>query len=83
MIKNGDTTMVETFDGVSIFPKLSVYLREYHKHWLRNQQIQDAVKNMKSETELLEAINKRQTSPELLLPTGISGIMTEGDDSGG
>ncbi len=61
---------------VSIFPKLPVYLREYHKHWLRNQRIQDAVKNMKSEIELLEATNKRQTPAELS-PT------TEGDDSGG
>jgi hypothetical protein len=63
-------------DGVLIFPKLLVYLREHHKHWLRNQRIQDAVKNMKSEIELLEATNKRQTPAELS-PT------TEGDDSGG
>jgi hypothetical protein len=63
-------------DGVLIFPKLLVYLREHHKHWLRNQRIQDAVKNMKSEIELLEAINKRETPAELS-PT------TEGDDSGG
>jgi hypothetical protein len=70
-------------DGKSIFPKLPVYLREYHKHWLRNQRIQDAVKNMKSEIELLEAINKRQTPVELSPPTRISEIMIEGDDSGG
>jgi hypothetical protein len=62
-------------DGVSIFPKLPVYLCEYHKHWLHNERIKDAVKNMKSEIELLEAINKRQTPPELS-PT------TEGDDLG-
>jgi hypothetical protein len=36
---------------------------------------------MKSEIELLEAINKRQTPAEILQPT--SGIMTEGDDSDG
>jgi hypothetical protein len=35
---------------------------------------------MKSEIELLEAINKRQTPPEISQPTGISGIMTAGDD---
>jgi hypothetical protein len=68
---------------VSIFPKLPVYLREYHKHRLRNQRIQDAVKNMKSEIEPLEAINKRQGPAEVAPPTGISGIMTEVDDSGG
>jgi hypothetical protein len=53
------------------------------KDWLRNQQIQDAVKTMKSEIELLEAINKRQTPAEISQPIGISGIMTEGDDLGG
>jgi hypothetical protein len=35
---------------------------------------------MKSELELLEAINKRQTPAEI--STGISRIMTEGDDLG-
>jgi hypothetical protein len=70
-------------DGVSLFRKLPVYLRGYHNHWLRNQQIQDPIKNMKSEIELLEAINKRQTPAEISQPTGISRIMTEGDDSGG
>jgi hypothetical protein len=61
-----------------------VYLHEYHKHWLRNQQIQDAVMDMKSDIQLLEeAINKRQTPAELSPSTEISGIMTEGDDLDG
>jgi hypothetical protein len=38
---------------------------------------------MKSEIELLDAINRRQTPAELTPPTGISGMMTEGDNSGG
>jgi hypothetical protein len=39
---------------------------------------------MKSELELLEAINERQTPSEISQqPTGNSGIMTEGDDLGG
>jgi hypothetical protein len=69
-------------DVVPIFPKLPVYLSGYHKEWLRNQRIQDAVKNMKSEIELLEAMNKRQTPAEISPPIGISGIMAEGDDLG-
>jgi hypothetical protein len=38
---------------------------------------------MKSELELLEAINKTQTPPGISQQTGISGMMTEGDDLGG
>jgi hypothetical protein len=68
-------------DGMSIFPKLPVYLHGYHNHWLGNQRVQNAVKNMKSERELLEAINKRQTPAAISQPTGV--FMTEGDDLGG
>ena len=39
---------------------------------------------MKSEqAELLEAINKRQSPAEISQPTGISGIIAEGDYLGG
>jgi hypothetical protein len=39
-------------------------------------------KMLSKELELLEAINKRQTAAEISPPTGISGIVTEGDDLG-
>jgi hypothetical protein len=56
-------------DGVTIFPKLPVYSHEYYKHWQRNQQrIQDAVRNhMKSESDLLDELNKRRMPAELLV----------------
>jgi len=52
-------------DGEAIFPKLPVYLREYYKRWQRNKRIQDAIKNMKPELELLAQVNKQHTPSEL------------------
>ena len=66
----------EFVDGESVFPELPAYLREYHKHWQQNQRIQDAVKNMKSEVELLKAVNKQHTPAELI-PTGVA-LLTGG-----
>jgi hypothetical protein len=52
-------------DGVTIFPKLPVYLREYHGIYLKNGRVKDAVKAMKGEVELLDAINKELVLPDL------------------
>jgi hypothetical protein len=43
---------------VAIFPKLPVYLREYHGTYLKNGRVKDVVKAMKSDVELLDALNK-------------------------
>jgi hypothetical protein len=47
-------------DGVTIFPKLPVYLRSYREAWERNRRVRDAVKNMTSRIEMLEEINKKE-----------------------
>jgi hypothetical protein len=60
---------MEHVNGVTIFPKLPVYLQEYYKHWQRNQRIQDAIKNMKSEKDFLDELNKRHVPAELLVAT--------------
>jgi hypothetical protein len=52
-------------DGVSVFPKLPVYLREYHGVYLKNGRVKDAVKVMKNHVELLEAINKELVPRDL------------------
>jgi hypothetical protein len=52
-------------DGVSIFPKLPVYLREYHGVYLKNTRVKDAVKAMKSDVEFLDALNKELVPPDL------------------
>jgi hypothetical protein len=52
---------------VTIFPKLPVYLREYHHHdiYLYNGRVKDAVKATKSDVELLDALNKELVPPDL------------------
>jgi hypothetical protein len=60
---------MEYVNGVTISPKLPVYLQEYYKHWQRNQPIQDAIKNMKSEKDFLDELNKRHVPAELLVAT--------------
>jgi hypothetical protein len=47
-------------DGVTIFPKLPVYLRSYREAWEQNRRVRDAVKNMTSRIEMLEEINKKE-----------------------
>ncbi|KAI2495000.1 hypothetical protein MHU86_19519 [Fragilaria crotonensis] len=44
-------------DGLSIFPKLPVYLRLYYELWERNQRVQDAVRGSRNELQLLENVN--------------------------
>jgi hypothetical protein len=58
-------------NGVTIFPKLPVYLREYHVIYLKNKRVKDAVKSMKSHVELLEVINKE------LVPEDLANTETE------
>ena len=48
-------------NGISIFPKLPVYLRMYYERWERNQRVRDAVRNSQSEIQLLELCNRRNT----------------------
>jgi hypothetical protein len=52
-------------DGVTIFLKLPVYLREYHRIYLKNRGVKDAVKAMKSHVELREVINKELVPQDL------------------
>jgi hypothetical protein len=51
-------------DGVIIFPKLPLYLRECHGIDLKNGRVKDAVKAMKSDVELLDALNKELVPPD-------------------
>jgi hypothetical protein len=53
------------FVDITIFPKLPVYLREYHGVYLKNGRVKDAAKAMKSHVELLEAINKELVPQDL------------------
>ena len=74
-------------DCVNIFPTLPVYLRQCHKRWERNNRIQDAVKKMRSEAEILEELNKKQI-PEALAQDdadddGDNIIMMDDDDDDG
>ncbi len=40
-------------DGVTVFPELPVYLRNYHAAWQKNQRIKDAVQSsIAGDTEL-------------------------------
>ena len=47
----------EFVDGVTIFPKLPVYLRTYHSLWQRNQRIKDALAKASSGIARLKALN--------------------------
>jgi hypothetical protein len=49
--------MVRICNGVPIFPKLPVYLREYHGIYLKNGRVKEAVKAMNSDVALLDALN--------------------------
>ena len=73
----------EYVDGVTIFPKLPVYLREYHGIYLKNGRVKDAVKAMKSDVELLDALNKELVPPDLANDDeevgAMEGIDTEDD----
>jgi hypothetical protein len=55
-------------NGITIFPKLPVYLRMYYERWERNQRIKDAIRSSKSEVDLLAEVN----STHMILPNGIS-----------
>ena len=47
----------EFVDGVTIFPKLPVYLRTYHSTWQRNQRIKDALAKASTGIARLKALN--------------------------
>ena len=72
-------------DGVTIFPKLPVYLREYHGIYLKNGRVKDAVKAMKSDVEFLDALNKELVPPDLANDDrevcAMEGIETEEDSA--
>ena len=52
-------------DGVTIFPKLPVYLRTHHTSWTRNQRVKEAVRKAAPGEEVLKRINEK-TRQELL-----------------
>jgi hypothetical protein len=52
-------------DGDIVFPKLPHQLRMYHKKWEQNRRVQSAVKNMKSDLDMLESLNKQQLPEEM------------------
>jgi hypothetical protein len=54
-------------NGTTIFPKLPVYLRIHYERWERNQRVKDAVKNTKTELQMLQEVNDKH----MLLPIGI------------
>ena len=49
-------------DGVTIFPKLPVYLRTHHTAWLRNQKVRDAVRTAASGEAELRRLNEEMTT---------------------
>jgi hypothetical protein len=73
----------EYVDGVTIFPKLPVYLREYYGIYLKNGRVKDAVKAMKSDVALLDALNNELVPPNLAFDDrevcAMEGIETEED----
>ena len=44
-------------DGINIFPKLPVYLRNYYKTWERNRRKKDAVEGAKDGVTKLNELN--------------------------
>jgi hypothetical protein len=53
-------------DGVTVFPKLPVYLSMHHTAWSRNQRVRDAVRAVAQGVAALAALNTR-TAPSLNL----------------
>ena len=49
----------EHVDGISIFPKLPVYLRTHHSKWQRNQRVKDAVERAAAGEAQLRELNAR------------------------
>ena len=45
--------------GVSLFPELPVYGRQYYKHWLRDRRVQDGVRKMKCTGSIVGAVERR------------------------
>jgi len=52
-------------DGVTIFPKLPVYLRTHHTAWVRNQRVKEAVRKAAPGEAVLARLNEK-TRQELL-----------------
>jgi len=52
-------------DGVTIFPKLPVYLRTHHTAWTRNQRVKEAVRKAAPGEAVLARLNEK-TQQELL-----------------
>ena len=52
-------------DGVTIFPKLPVYLRTHHTAWARNQRVKEAVRKAAPGEAVLARLNEK-TRQELL-----------------
>jgi hypothetical protein len=65
-------------DGLTIFPKLPVYLRVYHGIYLKNERVKDAVKVMKSHVELLETINQELVPPDIASTNEREGFIMDG-----
>ena len=59
---------VKFTDGITIFPKLPVYLRTHYKAWQRNQRVRDAVRVAATGKERLRMLNAA-TAP-LTAPAG-------------
>ena len=58
----------EKVDGIDVWPKLPVYLRTYHRRFLRNQRVKDAVIKAKEQAAELKTLNQ-QTSQGLVSDT--------------
>jgi len=69
----------EHVDGVSIFPKLPVYLRTHHDKWERNQRIQVAVQGHASQQAALDTVNA-QTEATMHDADEEAAVMLDADD---
>ena len=60
-------------NGVTVFPKLPVYLRTYHAKWQKHQRVRDAVRAAAQGAAKLKELNEQMVSstPAVLLPPGM------------
>jgi hypothetical protein len=70
-------------DGKTVFPKLEVYMNQYHKQWERNRRVQDAVKRIEKQQECLDKINRHELPPELRTDNRVGNGCGDGDDDDG
>ena len=68
-------------DGMKVFPKLPVYLRNYHQKVERIDRIKDAVRSAKKGQELLSALNQRSGGDITILVPSSSPLLSSSASS--